>query len=141
MPSRAQPTSVSLGPLEAEVMGLMWKGGLRTVAEVTQRVNEGRPQPLDYRTILTIMSRLTKKKLLRHRRRGNTYLFSVTCTEGEFAARQAAAAVVELVERYGEPALAGILDQLVATPEAIARLTALVGTQDGQGRHEEEKQN
>ncbi len=136
MPSRAETPSVSLGPLEAEVMQVVWRGGLRTVAEVTEKVNAGRSQPLDYRTILTVMSRLTKKKLLRHRRRGNTYYFSVTCTENEFAARQGAAAVVDVVGRFGEPALAGILGQLASTPEVIARLTALIDARDGRGDDE-----
>jgi predicted transcriptional regulator len=108
-------------------MTLVWRRGLRTVAEVTEDINQTRSQPLDYRTILTVMSRLTKKKMLRHRRYGNAYHFTATSTEAEFAARQGAAAVTDLVQRYGEPAIAGILDQLVATPEAVARLTALMG--------------
>ncbi len=111
-------------------MRLVWRERLRTVAEVTERVNTGRPQPLDYRTILTVMSRLTKKKLLRHRRHGNTYHFTVTCTEEEFAARQGAAAVPDVVGRFGEPALLGILGQLAATPEVVSRLAALVSSED-----------
>jgi BlaI family penicillinase repressor len=114
-------------------MRLVWRNGLKTVAEVTERVNADRHQPLDYRTVLTVMSRLTKKKLLRHRRHGNTYHFSVTCTEEEFAARQGATAVAELYGRYGEPALAGIVDQLVATPGAAVRLARLLGREDGHG--------
>lgn len=117
-------------------MRSMWREGLRTVAEVTERVNAGRPQPLDYRTVLTVMSRLTKKKLLRHRRRGNTYHFTVTCTEEQFAARQGATAVAEVVERYGEAAIAGILGQLAATPEVIARLRDLAAAPEAQGSNE-----
>jgi predicted transcriptional regulator len=114
-------------------MRVVWRENLRTVAEVTERVNAARPQPLDYRTILTVMSRLTKKRLLRHRRRGNTYYFSATCAEEEFAARQGAAAVAEVVDRYGEAALAGILGQLAATPEALVRLRVLAGGLDDEG--------
>jgi predicted transcriptional regulator len=117
-------------------MRSVWREGLRTVAEVTERVNGDRPQPLDYRTVLTVMSRLTKKKLLRHRRRGNTYYFSVTCTEEQFAARQGAAAVAEVVDRYGEAAIAGILGQLAATPEVMARLRELVSASDARGTDE-----
>lgn len=106
-------------------MRLVWREDLRTVAEVTERVNVDRPQQLDYRTILTVMSRLTKKRLLRHRRRGNTYYFSATSSEEEFAARQGAAAVTDVLGRYGEAALAGILGQLAATPDVLARLRAL----------------
>jgi len=79
------------------------------------------------------MSRLTKKKLLRHRRQGNTYHFTVTLSEEEFGARQSASAVAELVDRYGEPALVGILDQLAVTPDAISRLTALLGSEPRPG--------
>jgi predicted transcriptional regulator len=114
-------------------MKVVWRQGARTVAEVTETINKNRPQPLDYRTILTVMSRLNRKKMLRHRRQGNTYYFNATCTEGEFGASQGAAAVAALVERYGEPAVHGIIDQLAATPEAIARLTALLGSDNGQG--------
>ena len=77
---------------------------------MTAKVNEGRPRPLDYRTILTVMSNLTKKKLLRHRRRGNTYHFTATCTEDEFAYSQGAASVAGLVGRWGSPAVEGIVD-------------------------------
>jgi predicted transcriptional regulator len=105
-------------------MRIVWRDGLRTVGEVTERVNQRRQKPLDYRTILTVMSRLTKKKMLRHRRKGNTYHFTPTLTEEEFAARQGAATVLEVAERWGEPAIAGMLDQLAAMPEAAPRLKA-----------------
>ena len=132
MAKAAQPSVVNLGPLEEEVMRTVWRHGLKTVAEVTAKVNEGRPRPLDYRTILTVMSNLTKKKLLRHRRRGNTYHFTPTCTEDEFAYRQGAASVAGLVGRWGTPALEGIVDQLGVPPEVVARLEALAsGGRDG----------
>jgi predicted transcriptional regulator len=78
------------------------------------------------------MSRLTKKKLLRHRRKGNTYHFSATCSAAEFGARQGAGTVAQLLENYGDAALAGILSQLAATPEAVSRLTALLESEDEQ---------
>ena len=132
MAKAAQPSVVNLGPLEEEVMRTVWRHGLKTVAEVTAKVNEGRPRALDYRTILTVMSNLTKKKLLRHRRRGNTYHFTPTCTEDDFAYRQGAASVAGLVERWGTPAVEGIVDQLGAPPEVVARLKALAGGGKGE---------
>ena len=127
MARAAQAPAVNLGPLEAEIMRLVWREKPKTVGEVTAMLNEGRPKALDYRTVLSIMSNLTKKKLLRHRRHGNTYHFSATCTEEEFAYRQGSAAVVALTERWGEAAAAGIVDQLAATPEVLARLRAIFG--------------
>lgn len=113
-------------------MRVVWRDGLKTVAEVTERVNRDRDRQLDYRTILSVMSHLVKKKLLRHRRHGNTYHFSVTCSEEEFAHRQGAEAVAGLFDRYGEPAVAGILEQLAATPELRGRLESLMTIQDRQ---------
>ena len=133
MPSTTEPTAVNLGPLEAEVMRIVWREGLKTVAQVTLRVNESRQKPLDYNTILTVMSNLTKKKLLRRRRRGNAYHFSVTCGEDDFAYRQGAATAAGLVERYGEPALAGFVDQVTASPELRARLEALIESPEKRG--------
>lgn len=127
MARAAQPPVVNLGPLEAEIMRLVWREKLKTVGEVTTRLNEGRPKPLDYRTVLSTMSNLTKKKLLRHRRHGNTYHFTPTCTEEEFAYRQGSALAAGLTEAWGEAAAAGIADQLAATPEVLARLKALMG--------------
>ena len=127
MTREVQAPAVNLGPLEAEIMRLVWREKPKTVGEVTAMLNEGRPKALDYRTVLSIMSNLTKKKLLRHRRHGNTYHFSATCTEEEFAYRQGSAAVVALTERWGEAAAAGIVDQLASTPEVLARLRAIFG--------------
>lgn len=134
MPSTSEPPAVNLGPLEAEVMRLVWREGLKTVAEVTGRVNEQRAKPLNYNTILTVMSNLTKKKLLRRRRRGNAYHFSVTCAEEDFAYRQGAASAAGLVQRYGEPALVGFVDQVSMTPELRARLEALITTAQGRAQ-------
>ena len=134
MASPTAPTAVNLGPLEAEVMRLVWREGLKTVAQVTGRVNEERQKPLDYNTILTVMSNLTKKKLLRRRRRGNAYHFSVTWGEDEFAYRQGAATAVGLLQRYGEPALAGFIDALAATPELQATLQARLGLESPKRR-------
>lgn len=133
MPSASEPPAVNLGPLEAEVMRLVWREGLKTVAEVTGRVNEQRPKPLDYNTILTVMSNLTKKKLLRRRRQGNAYRFRVTCAEEDFAYRQGAATAVGLLQRYGDPALAGFVDELAATPQLRTRLEALLASPEGRG--------
>lgn len=126
MPSPSEPPAVNLGPLEAEVMRLVWREGLKTVAEVTGKVNEQRPKALNYNTVLTVMSHLTKKKLLRRRRRGNTYHFAVTCAEEAFAYRQGAATAALLFERYGEAAIAGFLDQLATTPGLLARVEELI---------------
>lgn len=107
-------------------METVWRQGRQTVAEVVQRLNKRRDKALDYRTVLTVMSRLRGKGLLQHEEVGNTYHFSPTCSREEFASRQGAAMVSELVRQYGQPAIAGIVDGLTASPEALARLTALL---------------
>ena len=132
MTREVQAPAVNLGPLETEIIRLVWREKVKTVGEVTAKLNESRPKALDYRTVLSIMSNLTKKKLLRHRRHGNTYHFTPTCTEEEFAYRQGSSTAAALTERWGEAAVAGIVDQLAATPEVLVRLKALFGPGDGE---------
>ena len=51
-----------LGPLEIEVMAVMWAGSAATVRDVTTAINTTRP--LAYTTVMTIMNNLTEKGLL-----------------------------------------------------------------------------
>src|SRR2546423_9525505 len=60
-----------LGPLEAEVMELLWaaKEPL-TVRTVLERLNRGPRPPPAYTTVMTVMARLAEKEVLRRHRAG-----------------------------------------------------------------------
>ena len=74
-----------LGDLEAEIMEIMWvrrrhQGtAVRDIVEVLQR-----RRPVAYTTIMTTMSRLARKRLLRAEKRGQAYVYFPTVTQDEF---------------------------------------------------------
>ena len=50
-----------LGPLEAEVMEIIWVRGTALVSEVEEVLNGCRTAPLAYKTVLTIRTRFGEK--------------------------------------------------------------------------------
>src|SRR5208337_4180412 len=68
-----------LGPLESQVMEVLWDGKECCVRQVLARLD----QKFAYTTIMTTLDRLYKKKLLNRRLLGRGYVYSarVTCQE------------------------------------------------------------
>lgn len=116
-----QDLSKVLGPLEAEVMRLVWSTPQPlSVRAVLRRLNEARTPPLAYTTVMTVMARLAEKEILRRKLNGRGYLY-------EAALRDAAAiAVRSLVRDFGDAAVAGFVDEARADPKLRARLERLL---------------
>lgn len=61
-----------LGPLEREVMNVLWDNGEACVKEVAQNL----ARPLAYTTVMTTMDRLFKKGLLRRKKAERAFLYT-----------------------------------------------------------------
>jgi predicted transcriptional regulator len=120
-----------LGPLEAEVMEIIWMRGTALVSEVEEVLNGRRPVPLAYKTVLTICSRLSDKGLLNHEKEGRAFRYYPTMTESEFVSAQASKATGALLSRFGDAALSSFVDQVAADPEQLVALRNLLGPDDG----------
>jgi predicted transcriptional regulator len=110
-----------LGPLEAEVMGHLWKADKPlSVRELRDRINRGRDEPLAYTTVMTVMSRLADKHVLRRERAGRGYLY-------EAVARDPAEIAVRGVLRdFGDAALAHFVEEARSDPKLLKRLERLM---------------
>jgi predicted transcriptional regulator len=110
-----------LGPLEAEVMRVLWaaKEPL-TVRAVLERLNRGRRPPLAYTTVMTVMARLAEKEVLRRERAGRGYAYEAAVPD------EAAIAVRDLVRDYGDAAVAQFVDEARADPRLRRRLERLM---------------
>ncbi len=71
-----------LGPLEAEVMWLVWQQGQATVKQIHRILS--RRREVAYTTVMTTMARLATKGFLRRTRQGVAYLYRPTMTRAEF---------------------------------------------------------
>ena len=110
-----------LGPLEAEVMGVMWStDGPVAVRAVLERLNEGRETPLAYTTVMTVMARLAEKEILGRRLNGRGYVYE------PLVADAATIAVRSVVRDFGDAAIVGFVDEARSDPKLRARLERLL---------------
>jgi predicted transcriptional regulator len=115
-----------LGPLESRIMRAVWTGTVPQPFSV--REMQARMPELAYTTVMTTLSRLADKGLLAVEplpgRRA--YGYQANCGPGGYLAMAGAKAAEEVVQRYGEAALAAFVAQLGAlTPAQRKRLEEL----------------
>ena len=114
MSTSADSPPPHLHELEAEVMDGVWDSGGDevTVREMMEVLNNRTESPRAYTTYMTIMRRLDDKGLLTRRREGKTDYYRAVHSRDEYADLRARAGVDELVEQYGEVALAHFARQM-----------------------------
>lgn len=114
-----------LGDLEREVMEIMWARGDASVRDVFDALNAARPRGrhLAYTTVMTVMARLAEKRLLGRRLVGKAHAYAVAETREAFLARASQNLARQMVEDFGEAAIASFLTVLESVPpDRLARL-------------------
>ncbi len=108
-----------LGSLEAQVMDRVWSRGTATVRDIVEDL--ARTRQLAYTTVMTIMTRLHEKGLLRRTRDGKTYVYRPALSRAQFRARLSRDIVRGLVAEFGDVALAQFLAALDEVDERHKR--------------------
>jgi predicted transcriptional regulator len=113
-------TAAGLGPLEAEVMGVLWRAGRPLpVREVAAALNAERTATLAYTTVMTVMSRLAGKGILARSRAGRRFVYAPV------AADAAEIAVRGVLAEFGDAALARFVQWAELDPALRERLRRL----------------
>lgn len=121
-----------LGPLEAEVMEVMWEKGQATVREVLNSLRSRRA--IAYTTVMTVMTNLAAKELLERVLQGKAYCYTVALSQEEFLARAAQEAVGDVLARFGDLAITRFLERVgELNPADLDRLKQLAEGKDGAG--------
>jgi len=68
-----RPKQLSLGPLEAEILNIIWELGSVTVKDVHERILANPDRELAYTSVTTVLRRLTEKGWLACDKRGRTF--------------------------------------------------------------------
>jgi predicted transcriptional regulator len=111
-----------LGPLEAEVMNVLWSAGRpMSVRDVLAELNRSRSEPLAYTTAMTVLARLAEKEILARVRDGRGYLYEPAVSD------TAQIAVRGVMRDFGDAAMARFVDEARADPEMLERLRRLLG--------------
>lgn len=75
-----------LGRLESRIMNVLWKRASPATVREIQR-NLSRKRPIAYTTVMTVMTRLYEKGLLRREQRGRAFAYTAAVSEAEHTAR------------------------------------------------------
>lgn len=119
--ARAHDHGKVLGPLEGELMEILWTAKRpMTVRAVLEQANDRRAEPLAYTTVMTVLSRLAEKGALARRREGRSFAYEPT------AADAAAIAVRQVVRDFGDMAVAHFVEEARADPDLRKRLKRLL---------------
>jgi len=76
---------VMLGPLELQVMNVVWAAGRSSVRDVVDKL----PSSLAYTTVMTTLDRLFKKGLLDREKEERAFLYSPALSSQEWERRRA----------------------------------------------------
>ena len=134
MGRRRDPLESLLGPLEQDVMEVAWALGDVTVRDVHHRLADHRE--IAYTTVMTTMTRLAAKGLLRRDTDGLAHRYRPAVPRDEHARSTVSNVVAWLVERYPEPA-ATFLAEVVGgdvDEDALSRLREAVARRREQER-------
>lgn len=80
-PSSSSPTHV-LGPLEGDIMDVIWRRGPSTVSQVHRELQASKE--IAYTTVMTTLTRLARKQLLDQDRSQPSYLYSARLDKAGF---------------------------------------------------------
>jgi predicted transcriptional regulator len=115
---------------QLDVMQVLWDRGEATVADVQQAL--GAQSPLAYTTVSTLLTRLEKKGLVKHRCEGRTFYYKHAVSRGKLGRSMA----VDVIERVfgGSPTLlvSHLLESDQVDAEELARLKQLIEQHESQ---------
>ena len=94
-----------LGPLGGAVMRIVLARGAATVREVSDVLASEREHPPAYTTVMTIMSRLYDRGLLKRDRQGRGFTYRAAADEQATIDELSRRAVEQLLETYGTSAM------------------------------------
>lgn len=102
----------ALGPLEVEVLDLVWSLETVTARELFSRQDQ--PGVRAYTTLMTTLDRLFKKGLLRRDKEGLAWRYAPAVTRQAFAQKRVDALAARIVGGHGDAGLAAFVDAAAA---------------------------
>lgn len=109
-PRRKHSLAEVLGPLEAEIMDVVWDTDEVTVRDVHKAL--GASRPLAYTTVMTTLGRLADKGLVRRIEDQPAHRYVPLVTREQYARSTVKSVVDWLVNHFPDPAVAYFIDRV-----------------------------
>ena len=106
-----------LGPLETEIMDVVWDRGEVTVRDVLEALDGTRP--VAYTTVMTTLGRLAEKGLLKRIEDQPAHRYSPLLSREQYARSTVKSVVDWLVSHFPEPAVAYFIDRVEEQDEVV----------------------
>jgi predicted transcriptional regulator len=116
-PRRREPLANVLGPLEAQVMEIIWSHDEVTVRDVHRALLKKRT--IAYTTVMTTMGRLADKGLLKRTEDHPAHRYKPLLTREQYARSTVKNVVDWLVNHFRDPTVAYFIDRVEAEDEAV----------------------
>ncbi len=107
---RRQALAEVLGPLEADVMSIIWERGEVTVRDVHMELRSRRR--IAYTTVMTTMSRLADKGFLRRVEGQPAHRYFALVSKEQYAKSTVKSVVDWLINQFRDPAVAYFIDRV-----------------------------
>lgn len=121
-----------LGDLEADIMEVIWHKERVSVREVYEQLLLHKE--LAYTTVMTIMTRLAEKGLLKKESQGNAYIYTPSLSKQEFTQTIVKEVLDGLFDEFAEPAISHLVDRISQEDDGqIDKLEALIKERRKQG--------
>ena len=132
-----RPKQLSLGPLEAEILNIIWELSSATVKDVHDRILSDPDRELAYTSVATVLRRLTEKGWLKCDKEGRTFYWQPMISRQQ-------AQVIEAHEKLHRFLAVGNLDVVAAFADSldsasVEQLEAISQRIDAARRAREEK--
>jgi predicted transcriptional regulator len=109
-PRRKHSLADVLGPLEAEIMDVVWDRGEVTVRDVHEELSSTRS--LAYTTVMTTLGRLADKGLVRRIEAQPAHHYKALVSREQYARSTVKSVVDWLVNHFPDPAVAYFIDRV-----------------------------
>ena len=116
-PRRKHSLAEVLGPLEAEIMDVVWDTGEVTVRDVHRLLESFRP--LAYTTVMTTLGRLADKGLVKRIEDQPAHHYTALITREQYARSTVKSVVDWLVNHFPDPAVAYFVDRVEKEDERV----------------------
>lgn len=108
-----------LGPLESEIMEVVWDVGEVTVRDVHGVLKQRRG--IAYTTVMTTLSRLADKGFVTRRESQPAHQYSALLSREEYARSTVKSVVDWLVDHFPDPAVSYFVDRVEEQDEAVIK--------------------
>jgi len=114
----------SLGPLEADIMQIVWVRQRVSVQDVHEALCEKRP--IAYNTVMTVMTRLAQKGILKRQKEGRAFIYTSTTSKSEVAKNMLQYIIDKIFGGSRAPVFSHLLEDKTLSDEELQYLEELV---------------